>query len=82
MSSRPTAYAILGYDKDTDSYTRLAYWYGDVEIAKSVAKYLTTLSLNKTNGELFDLIEVRKPFDWVEVGEEYSGVKHCVYPCV
>lgn len=73
MSSRPTAYVILGYDKDADVYVRLAYWYGDVEIAKSVAKHLATLSLNRTNGE---------PFDWIEVGEEYSGVRHCAYSCI
>lgn len=40
---------------------------------KNVAKYLATLSLNKTNWELFD---------WIEVGEEYSGIKYCVYSCV
>lgn len=73
MSSRPTAYVILGYDKDADVYVRLAYWYGDVGTAKSVAAHLATLSLKRNNGE---------PFDWIEVGEEYSGVRHYVVPCV
>lgn len=73
MSSRPTAYAIFGYDKDADNYIQLAYWYGDIKTAKSIAKYLATLSLKRTNGE---------PFDWIEVGEEYSGVRYCAYPCI
>ena len=73
MPSRPTAYVILGYDKDADIYVRLAYWYGDVDIAKSVAEHLATLSLRRKTGE---------PFDWIEAGEEYSGIRHCVCPCV
>lgn len=73
MSSRPTAYAILGYNKDADVYIRLTYWHGDVEIAKSIAKYLATLSLKRTDGE---------PFDWIEVGEEYSSIRYCAYPCI
>lgn len=72
MLSRFTAYAILGYDKDADVYIQLAYLHGDIENAKSIAKYLSTLSLKRANGE---------PFDWIEVVEEYSGVRYGVYPC-
>lgn len=73
MSSGLTAYVILGYDKDADVYIRLAYWYSDIEIAKNIAKYLSTLSLRRANGE---------PFDWIEVEEEYSGIRHCIYQCI
>lgn len=39
---------------------------------KSIAKYLSTLSLKRANGE---------PFDWIEVEEEYSGARYGAYPC-
>lgn len=73
MPSIFTAYAILGYDKDADIYIQLAYLHGDIENAKSIAKYLANLSLKRINGE---------PFDWIEVVEEYSGIRCGVYSCI
>ena len=73
MSSRPTAYVILGYNRDSDVYDVLAYWHSDLETARKVANYMSTMELkSKYDGT---------PYDWIEVGEDYSGVRYYAIPC-
>lgn len=69
---KTTAYEILGYDKDAGVYICLAHWYGDINSANQVANYIGTLSLGKETG---------KPFDWIEVIEEYSGDRRHICLC-
>ena len=74
MSSRPTAYAIYGYDKDNDVYDRLILLNADISILRDIANQLSVLHLRRqTNNE---------PYDWLEVVHEDSGARLYVVPCV
>lgn len=73
MSSRPTAYVILGYNRDSDVYDVLVCWHSDLETARKVANYMSTIGLkSKYDGT---------PYDWIEVGEDYSGARYYAIPC-
>ena len=74
MSSRPTAYAIYGYDKDNDVYDRLMLLNADISILRDIANQLSILYLRRqTNSE---------PYDWLEVVHEDSGARLYVVPCI
>ena len=74
MSSRPTAYAIYGYDKDNDAYDRLILLNADISILCDIANQLSVLHLRRqTNNE---------PYDWLEVVHEDSGTRLYVVPCI
>lgn len=74
MSSRPTAYAIYGYDKDNDAYDRLILLNADISILCGIANQLSVLCLRRqANNE---------PYDWLEVVEEDSGIMLYVAPCI
>ena len=47
MSSRPTAYAIYGYDKDNDVYDRLMLLNADISILRDIANQLSVLCLRR-----------------------------------
>ena len=74
MSSRPTAYAIYGYDKDNDAYDRLILLNADISILCDIANQLSVLHLRRqTNNE---------SYDWLEVVHEDSGARLYVVPCI
>ena len=73
MPSRPTAYVILGYNRDADVYDVLAYWHSDLVSARKIANYMSTMELKSE----YD----GTPYDWIEVGEDYSGVRYYATPC-
>ena len=49
MPSRPTAYAIYGYDKDSDIYDRLILLNADISILRDIANQLSVFMFEKTN---------------------------------
>ena len=66
-------YTIVGYDKDSDVYVRLATVYMELQPAIQISDYISTLNMRrKTNDE---------PFDWIEVITEYQDICHHVSPC-
>ena len=74
MSSRPTTYAIYGYDKDSDIYDRLILRNADISILRNIANQLSSLHLRRQiNNE---------PYDWLEVIHEDSGARLYVAPCI
>ena len=74
MSSRPTAYAIYGYDKDNDVYDRLILLNTDSSILRDIANQLSVLCLRRqANNE---------PYDWLEVVHEDSGTRLYAVPCI
>ena len=74
MSSRPTAHAIYGYDKDSDIYDRLILLNADISILRDIANQLSVLRLRRqANNE---------PYDWLEVVHEDSGARLYVVPCI
>ena len=74
MSSRPTAYAIYGYDKDNDVYDRLMLLNVDISILRDIANQLSVLYLRRQTSN--------EPYDWLEVVHEDSGARLYVVPCI
>ena len=74
MSSRPSTYSIYGYDKDDDIYMLIGYEYENLAMAITAAKYIAT------SNPIRD--DTGKPFDWIEVVHEDSGVRQYVLPCI
>lgn len=67
-------YAILGYDKDADTYVRLANVFDGLNTATKIANSMATMYLRrKSNNE---------PYDWIEVVEEYKDIRHHVVQCI
>ena len=74
MSSRPSLYSIYGYDKDDDVYELIGYEYENLDMAIIAAKTISiSTPIRDDNG---------RPFDWIEVVHEDSGVRQYVLPCI
>ena len=74
MSSRPTMYSIYGYDKGNDVYELIGYEYENLDMAIIAAKSIArSAPMRDDNG---------RPFDWIEVVHEDSGVRQYVLPCI
>lgn len=68
-----TPYVIVGYDKDSDVYIRLAVIYDSLDAAIKVADCMATLGLKRKSND--------EPFDWLEVITEHKDIQHYVVQC-
>ena len=74
MSSRPDMYSIYGYDKDDDVYELIWYECENLDMAIMAVKSIAVSTpIRDGNG---------RPFDWIEVVHEDSGVRQYALPCI
>lgn len=72
MHKKKYTYDIVAYDKDADVYVRIATIHHDISLAIACADRASELHLKRSNGE---------PFDWIEVVNPYTDIRHYLVPC-